>query len=82
MFLLTSNQMWFGQTPLFFIKKNKRINETNKKKDYILTKKEKEKNSTSEHLVQLSKRKCVFISTIHSLIFFIYFLGCGRLINI
>ena len=44
--------------------------------------KKKSKNSTSEHLEQFSKRKCVFISRIHSLIFFIYFLGCGRLINI
>ena len=40
------------------------------------------KNNTSEHLGQFSKRKCVLISTVHSLIFFIYFLGCGRLINI
>ena len=39
MFILASNQMWFGQTPLFSSKKNKQINETNKKKDYILTKK-------------------------------------------
>ena len=40
------------------------------------------KNNTSGHLGQFSKRKCVLISTVHSLIFFIYFLGCGRLINI
>ena len=57
------------------------------KEQYLSTvlkscKKKNSKNNTYYHLGQFSKRKCVLISTIHGLIFFIFFLGCGRLINI